>query len=46
VEGEREEQPSTLHQQLHEILATVAACEAEWALDNRITLSLRLRAAR
>ncbi len=45
VECERDEQPIALHQQLHDLLNTVAACEAEWVLDDRIALSLRRRAA-
>lgn len=37
--------PCALHCQLHELLDAVAGCEAEWALDNRIALSLRQRPA-
>jgi hypothetical protein len=45
VDTEAQDLPCALHCQLHELLDTVAVCEAEWALDNRIALSVRLRAA-
>jgi hypothetical protein len=45
VDTDAQDLPSPLHRQLHELLDTVAACEAEWRLDNRIALSVRLRAA-
>jgi hypothetical protein len=45
VDAEGQDLPCPLHCQLHELMDAVAACEAEWALDNRIALSLRLRAA-
>jgi len=44
VDPERDDQPSALHRQLHELFEVVAACEADWALDERIALSLRLQA--
>ncbi len=42
-DDQRDDQPSALHHQLHELFAVVAACEADWALDERIALSLRLQ---